>query len=88
MHSFPEEELNLFGAWDSPYPVPFLFIPRHMVFMVEELRGRFDRTNPIIVGPEEGVWEAGDLGHRNALNNLLKMMRDGEGERFKRPRMI
>ena len=21
MHSFPEEELNLFGAWDSPLPI-------------------------------------------------------------------
>ena len=88
MHSFPEEELNLFGAWDSPYPVPVLLIPRHMVFMVEELRGRFYRAYPIIVGPEEGIWEVRDLGDRNALNKLLKMMRDGEGKRFKRPRMI
>ena len=36
MHSFPEEELDLFGAWNSPYPAPVLFIPRHLVFMIEE----------------------------------------------------
>ena len=32
MPSFPEEELDLFGAWNSPYPAPVLFIPRHLVF--------------------------------------------------------
>ena len=40
------------------------------------------------MGPEEGIWEARDLGHMNTLNKLLEMMRDGEGKRFKRPRMI
>ena len=36
MHSFLEEELDLFGAWNSPYPAPVLFIPRYLVFMIEE----------------------------------------------------
>ena len=40
------------------------------------------------MGPEVGIWETRDLGHRNTLNKLLEMMGDGEGERFKRPRMI
>ena len=35
-HSFPEKELNLFGAWDRPYPVSIRFIPRHVMFMIEE----------------------------------------------------
>ena len=40
------------------------------------------------MGPEEGIWDARDLGHKNTLNKLFEMMGEGEGERFKGPRMI
>ena len=40
------------------------------------------------MGPEERISEARDLGHRNTLNKLFEMRGEGEGERFKGPRMI
>ena len=80
--------MNLFWAWDRPNPFPGWFIPRHMLFLVEEFCCRFNRTNPIIMGPKKRIGKPSELSHRDALDKLFKLRREREGERFKGPRVI
>ena len=71
--SLPEEKLDFLGARGSPYPVPPGFIPRGQLTMEKKCCCGLDGTCALIVGPEKGIIEISNRGHRNTLNQLLDL---------------